>query len=148
MNYNSYPEMALFILRPSVRIFHSFIPSFNLLLSCFFGDRRVEFLVNGPIVAHFFFTAPVAYCRTCQISSPHCSCLNTAWTVDRCIDNICLCLHQEIVGTGSAIYLQERQVNTGIRLTFGEGKGYLLPFLLFPGEVYVISSGEVICIDL
>ena len=90
MNSTSYPEMALFILRPSVRIFHSFIPSFNLLLSCFFGDRRVEFLVNGPIVAHFFFTAPVAYCQTCQISSPHCSCLNTAWTVDRCIDNICL----------------------------------------------------------
>ena len=41
MNSISYPEMALFILRPSVRIFHSFIPSFNLLLSCFFGDRRV-----------------------------------------------------------------------------------------------------------
>ena len=92
------------------------MPAFQFLFADFRIDRRFKDLIDRPVLFDFFKTVPVADCKTSQISSSHSSRLNADRTVDRCVDQISLCLHQEVICACAAVYFQGGKINVGICL--------------------------------
>ena len=60
--------------------------------------------------------APEACCEPCEVSGAHSRRFHAYRASHRCVDNIGLKLHQEIIHACAAVHLQRRQMNSRIQL--------------------------------
>lgn len=81
------------------------MPATQQMITSFFIHIRHKGLLNNVIALNHFLVIPIAYCQTCKIGSAHGSGFNADRAFHLNIDDVRLRLHQEAVGTGTAINL-------------------------------------------
>ena len=91
---------------PSVGALDGLVPAFDPGSTLFFGEFRFKDPVDDPVLADVADAGPVAYSQTGQISGTHGGGLHTLGTVHRGVAQICLSLHDQIVGAGASVHLQ------------------------------------------